>query len=85
MDTSERKWKFEKKIFSSLDNWIWIGCFKFSLLSREYLPSGGNVLTNGLKILDTTKAHIFELKSSQSDEKSDKTTAMQISVVIGTL
>ena len=57
------------KIFSLLDNWVWIGWFEVKLLSREYFSSGVNVLTNGLKILDTTKTDIFELKFSQSDGK----------------
>ena len=69
METSETVWKIKKKIFSSLDNWIWTGCFKISPLSREYLSSGVNVLTNGLKILDTITIDILKLNCSQSDGK----------------
>ena len=58
-----------EKIFGSLDNPIWISFFKISLLSRAYLSSGVSVLTNGLKILDTTKTDIFELKFSQNEGK----------------
>ena len=61
--------KIWEKIFCSLDNWIWIGCFKISLLLRECFSSGVIALTNGLKILDTTKTDIIELKLSESDGK----------------
>ena len=61
--------KNREKIISSLDNWIGTGFFKVSLLSRECLSSGVNVLTNGLKILDTTKIDILKLKFSQNDRK----------------
>ena len=47
----------------------WIGCGNISLLLREYLSSGVNVLTNGLKIFDSTNTDIFELIFSQSDVK----------------
>ena len=56
--------KIRPKAFSFLDNLNWIHCSKITLLPREYLGSGVNVLTNGLKILDTTKADMFELKFS---------------------
>ena len=69
MQTSETKWKIKKKIFSSLYFWTWIGCFKISLFSREYLSSGVNMLTNGLKVLDTIKTNIYKLKFSQGDGK----------------
>ena len=51
-----RNWE---KTFSAWDNWIWIGCFKISLLSTECLSPGVNVWTNSLKILDTTETDIF--------------------------
>ena len=60
---------FEKKIFF-LDNCVVIGCGKFSLSLKEYLPSAANVLTNSPKILDITKRDIFQLNISQSDEKT---------------
>ena len=59
--------KYWEQIISSWDNWIWIVCFKISLLWREYLSSGVNVLASDLKILDTTKTDIFKLEFSQSD------------------
>ena len=37
---------------------------------REYLPSGVNVFTNSLKILDTDKTKFFELNFFQNDEKT---------------
>ena len=38
----------------TLNNRIWIGCVKLSLLRREYLSSAVNVLRNNLKIFDST-------------------------------
>ena len=60
--------KNSEKTFSFLDHCIWICCVKFSLFTaREYLSSGVNRLTNCLKILDTTKKDIFEIKFSLRD------------------
>ena len=36
---------------------------------REYLLSGANMLTNSVKITDTTKTEFLELISFQSDQK----------------
>ena len=59
--------KYWEQIISFWDNWIWIFCFKISLLWREYLTSGVNVLASDLKILNTTKTDIFKLEFSQTD------------------
>ena len=56
-----------EKVFCFLDNWIRIGCGKFSLLQTEYLPSAVNVLANSPKLLDITKRDIFQPSFSQSD------------------
>ena len=41
-----RNWaKYSENIFRFFDNFIWIGCGKFSLLRKEYLPSAITVLT----------------------------------------
>ena len=50
----------------------------FAFTEREYLSLGVNMLTNSLKISDTTKTEFFELISFQSDQKNDKNTAVQI-------
>ena len=42
--------KLRKFFFYCLDNGIWIGCLKFSLLQREYLPLALSVLRNSHKI-----------------------------------
>ena len=42
---------------------------KTKFLPREYLSSGVNVLTNGLKISDITKKDFFQLKFSLSIKK----------------
>ena len=60
----------EKKHFSFLNNFITIGCRRFSLLLVKYFPSAVNMLTNGLKISDVTKKDFFLLKFSQSDKQS---------------
>ena len=52
---------------------------------REYLPSGVNVFTNSLKILDTDKTKFFELNFFQMMKKHDETTSVQIWVVFVTL
>ena len=46
---------------------IWIGGVRHSLLLRE--KSGVNMLTNSLKISDTTKTEFSELISFRSDQK----------------
>ena len=44
-------------------------CQKLAFTEREYLSSGVNMLTNSLKIYDTTKREFFELIPIQSDQK----------------
>ena len=56
-----------EKVFSLWDNSIWIGCVKLSLLTGEYKSSAVNVLTNGLKILNTTKIDLSQLNYVHSD------------------
>ena len=50
-----------KNVFSCWDNSIWIGCIKLSPLRGEYLSSPVNVLTNSLKILNSTNIDLFQL------------------------
>ena len=59
-----------EKIFTFLDNFIWIGSSKFSLLPGKYFLSGVNVLTSSLKISDITKKDFFQVQFSQSNEQS---------------
>ena len=47
---------------------IWIRCVKLSLLSREYLSSVVNVLTNSLKILHRTNIDFFQATYFQRDQ-----------------
>ena len=58
--------KKSEKLFSFLDNFIWIGCGNFSLLERKQIWSGVNVLKNGLNISYITKKGFFQLKFPQS-------------------
>ena len=51
--------KCGKMFFCYWDNWIWRCCNKLSLLRREYLLSGVNVLTNSPKILHITQRESF--------------------------
>ena len=46
----------------------WLG-LTFSFTEREYLSLGVNMLTNNLKISDTTETQFFELIFFQSDRK----------------
>ena len=75
--------KKRKKVFCFLDNCIWIGSVKLSLLRREYLPFAVNVLTNSPEILHITKRNysIFFTRIS----KYDKCAVVQISTVFGTV
>ena len=58
-----------EKIFWFGDNCIRIRCLKHSFLLREYFLSGENMLTNSVKITDTTKTEYLELIFFQSDQK----------------
>ena len=60
-----------ENIFNFGDNWIWIGCVKHSVLAREreYLLLGVAMLTNSLKILDTTENQSCEHNFLQKDKK----------------
>ena len=49
------------------------------------MSSGVNMLTNSVKISDTTKTNFSELISFQSDQKDDKNTAVEIDAVFRTL
>ena len=59
MYISKMQIKIEKKFFASGHKCISIGSAKLSLLRRVYLCSPVNVLTNSLKILDSTKRDFF--------------------------
>ena len=74
-----------KKSFSFLDNCICTVCGKFSLEQTEYLLLALNVLTDTPKILDITNGDIFQLNLCQCDKKYDKSVAMPILAVFGTL
>ena len=52
---------------------------------REYLSSGVNMLTNSVKISDTTKTEFSKLTFFQIHKKNGKTTAVKISDVFRTL
>ena len=61
--------KYWEKAFTVLDNCFLIGCFKFSLLRREYLSSVIKELTKYLKGYNITNRDIFSISSSSSDQK----------------
>ena len=59
-----------QKIFFHLEIYAFeLVALKTPLTDREYLSSGVNMLTNSLKISDTTKREFFELIIFQSNEK----------------
>ena len=72
------------KGFGFFDNFIWIGCAKFSIEWREYLSSAVNVLSDSPEISDLSQRDIFLLNWSQNDEKTDNSVFVQISAVIET-
>ena len=55
----------EQKIYGFIDNLIWIGNDKFSLLLREYSQLGVNVLKSSPKISDLIKNSFFSLSLGQ--------------------
>ena len=57
-----------ENVFCFLDNCVWIGSLKLSLLRREYLSSAVNMLTNIPKILHMTKRDFFQLNCFHSDQ-----------------
>ena len=73
----EKSWKFNldfkiaeeswENNFCVWDNCSWIDCFKFSLLSREYLWPAFNVSTNSPKSFHITKREFFQLNCFHSD------------------
>ena len=69
MEISEMEKKLFLKNYGFWENCIWIDFVKHSLLRREYLSLGVNMLTNSFKIWDTTEKEFFELKFFQNDRK----------------
>ena len=53
--------KNSEKYFCFWDNYIWTGCFKYSLSRPEDLWQAVNVLTNNLKTLHIAKSDFFKL------------------------
>ena len=74
----EKCWEFNLDFKNSETNWennfcfrdnsIWIGFFRFSLLSREYLWPAFSILTNSPKILHITKRDIFHVNCLHSHQ-----------------
>ena len=63
-ENATKNWE---KAFCFWDNCVRIGCIKLSLLRREYLSSGVNVLTNSYKALHLTKTDFFRLNYLSND------------------
>ena len=61
----EKNWE---KLFCFSDNSLWIGCFTLSLLRREDLSSGVDLLPNSLKILHRTKIDFLQLNYFNIDQ-----------------
>ena len=65
----KKKKKIKKNVFFGISCIsISIGCIKFSLLTREYLPLAVNVLANRLEILFITQRDFFRLNSLHSNQ-----------------
>ena len=56
LKNGEKNWE---QVFCFWDNFIGIGCFKLSLLRREYLSWAINVLTKSLKTLHMIKRDFY--------------------------
>ena len=74
----EKKIVFEKIAFQFIS-------LNTNFTEREYLSLAVNMLTNSLKIWDTTKKKLLELKFFQIDRKIWKATPVKISAVFRTL
>ena len=61
--------KGSEKLFRSLDNGIWIGSGKFSVLRTEYLSPAVNVLTKCPWISPITRRDTFEVRFTHNDEE----------------
>ena len=61
--------KNREKVFSFLDNIVWIGDDNFSQFQTGYLRLAVNVLTSTPKIWNLTKGDTFQIISPQSDEE----------------
>ena len=64
----ESEKKNSKKVFCFWDSWIWIWCYKLSLLRIEYFSSAVNMSTNSPKILHIPKRNFFQLNCLHSDQ-----------------
>ena len=83
MEISEMQQKTEKiNLFLKC---IWVSCGKFLVLRGEYLSLTVNVLTTSSNISDMPRRDIFQLNFLWIDEKYDKSAAVWISAVFGTL
>ena len=60
--------KNSENVFIFWDTCIWIGCVKFSLLRREYLPSLLSVLGNSLEILHVTNTDFLPVNRLHNDQ-----------------
>ena len=69
MHISEMPLKNPEKVFCFSDKYASSCCVKFSMLTREYLPSVVNVLTNSVKISDPTIADFVQLNLPRIHEK----------------
>ena len=79
-ENTERKWEND---LCFLDICNWIGCVKLSLLRREGLPSGVNVLTNSSKIFCITKRDFSNSIELTLINKYDELAVVKISTVFG--
>ena len=58
---SKKALKCSQKVFGLQDKCIWIACWKFPVLWREYVTSLDNGLTYSPKISHMSKSNIFQL------------------------
>ena len=80
-------WKYfsiiPRKIYGFLDNLIWFGNGKFSLLLREYSELAVNMLTSSRKMWDLIKKNFPDSIWPRMMEKKDESAFQEISVVFG--
>ena len=69
---------FLQNVFRFVDNCIWIGNGKLSVLWPEYSSSAVNVLKNSPKISDLIKNDFFKLNLAQMIKMYGKSAFLQI-------
>ena len=70
-------------MFCVLDKCIWIVCIHLSLLVREHLSSGVNVLRKDLKKIHVSKSNFYSLITFTVIIQADKGALLRLNEIFG--